>query len=103
MLVNEGGLAGIVDIDDLCFGDPLYVLSLTHMALLSSHSATDYIDFWSNAWELTSLQRTVMRIYTAIHCVGFIGEVGQRFNKEVAEIDHAKLSYLEGILDSLLT
>jgi hypothetical protein len=103
VLVTESGLAGIVDIDDLCFGDPLYVLSLTYMALLSSRSSTDYVDFWSNAWELTSLQRTVMRIYTAIHCVGFMGEVGQRFNKDVVEIDHARLRYLEGILDDLLT
>ncbi len=103
VLVTESGLAGIVDIDDLCFGDPLYVLSLTYMALLSSRSSTDYVDFWSNAWELTSLQRTVMRIYTAIHCVGFIGEVGQRFNKDVVEIDHARLRYLEGILDDLFT
>jgi hypothetical protein len=103
VLVTENGLAGIVDIDDLCFGDPLYVLSLTYMALLSSRSSTDYVDFWSNAWELTSLQRTVTRIYTAIHCVGFIGEVGQRFNKDVVEIDHARLRYLEGILDDLLT
>jgi len=103
VLVNEGGLAGIVDIDDLCFGDPLYVLSLTNMALLSSRSTTDYVDFWSDAWALTSLQRVVMRIYTAIHCVGFIGEVGQRFNKDVVQIDYARLHYLEGILDDLLT
>lgn len=103
VLVNENGLVGIVDIDDLCFGDRLYVLSLTNMAFLSARLVMDYIDFWGEAWSLTSFELRVMRVYTAINCVGFIGEMGQRFNKDVAEVDHARLRYLEGILDHLLT
>jgi hypothetical protein len=102
VLVHEDGLVGIVDIDDLCFGDRLYVLSLTHMSLLSSQAPLDYIHAWSEAWNLTPTERRVMRLYTAIHCVGFIGEIGQRFNKEVAEIDYVRLRHLETTLDDLL-
>ena len=102
VLVTEGGLVGIVDIDDVCFGDRLYVLSLTNMALLSSRSSTDYVDFWIEAWNLSPSQRRVMRLYTAINCVGFIGEIGQRFNKDVVEIDYERLRHLEAILDHLL-
>lgn len=102
VLVNESGLVGIVDIDDLCFGDRLYVLSLTNMAFFSARFVMDYIDFWSEAWNLTPFQHRVVRLYTAINCVGFIGEMGQRFNKDVAEVDHVRLRYLEGLLDNLL-
>lgn len=102
VLVNDRGLVGIVDIDDLCFGDRLYVLSLTNMAILSSRSPSDYIEFWSDAWKLSATQRGVVRLYTAIHCVGFIGELGQRFNKDVVEVDYERLRYLEEVLDGLL-
>ena len=102
VLVNEAGLVGIVDIDDLCFGDRLYVLSLTYMATLSAKLPSDYIESWSDAWKLTDTQRQVTKAYTAINCVGFIGEIGQRFNQEEASVDFGRLQYLEGILDGLL-
>jgi aminoglycoside phosphotransferase (APT) family kinase protein len=102
VLVNGEGLVGIVDIDDICFGDRLYVLGLSYMAILSSKRNTDYIDFWCEAWNLSHLHMHIMRLYTAIHCVGFLSEIGQRFNKDVAEIDYAKLRHLENILDILL-
>lgn len=102
VLVNEQGLVGIVDIDDLCFGDRLYVLSLTHMSALSGRFPPDYVESWIEAWKLSPIQRQVLKVYTAINCVGFIGEVGQRFNKDVVEVDHGRLRHLETILDGLL-
>jgi hypothetical protein len=102
VLVNENGLTGIVDIDDLCFGDRLYVLSLTNMSTLSGRLAADYVESWIEAWNLSPIQRQVLRVYTAIHCVGFIGEIGQKFNKDVVEPDMGRLRHLEEILDGLL-
>jgi len=102
VLVNDHGLVGIVDIDDMCFGDRLYVLALTNMCLLSIKSSTDYVDSWIEAWGLSSMQRRVLKVYTAINCVGFIGEIGQRFNKDVVEVDLGRLRYLEGVLEGLL-
>lgn len=31
VLIHEGKISGIVDVDDLCFGDPLFVIGLTHL------------------------------------------------------------------------
>ena len=35
VIVHEGRLSGIVDVDDLCFGDPLLLVALIRMALLA--------------------------------------------------------------------
>lgn len=102
VMVNESGLVGVVDIDDMCFGDRLYVLSLTNMALFSMKADRDYITVWSDAWNLNETQRRVVSLYTAVNCVGFIGEIGQRFNRDTAEVDYGRLRYLEGVLEHLL-
>jgi aminoglycoside phosphotransferase (APT) family kinase protein len=103
VLVYQGRLSGIVDTDCVCFGDPLFTVALTWLALLSQHLETDYIDYWCEQMHLTGEQVQALRLYTAVFCVGFLGEIGQRFNKdEAAPIDHVYLRHLERTLDWLL-
>lgn len=80
VLIHEGQLAGIVDVDCVCFGDPLFTVALTRMALLSRDFATDYIDYWCATLDLRAAQRAALDLYTALFCVGFLSEQGQRFN-----------------------
>lgn len=104
VLLHEGALTGIVDTDEVCFGDRLNALALTHMALLSMHADTDYIEYWAEAWHLTAEQRRVMHLYTACHCVYFMGEQGQKFNKDVPEpVDPAHVEHLHAVLTYLLS
>jgi aminoglycoside phosphotransferase (APT) family kinase protein len=103
VLVSDSGLLGIVDVDDMCFGDPLLVLALTNMALLARGLDTDYVRHWANAWNLSDAQHEAMRFYTAMFCVGFMGEIGQNFNKDSVVVDNEEVIGLEKILDSLLT
>jgi hypothetical protein len=103
VIVHEGVLTGIVDTDNVCFGDRLNVLALTYMALLSDQVETDYVDFWAEAWELTEEQLQIMHLYTALHCVYFMGEMGQKFNKESPNsIDLNRVHYLQEVLNNLL-
>ena len=102
VIISEGKLSGIVDIDDLCFGDSLFVVALTYMALLSREYETDYIKFWCNKLKLSNEQRKIMNFYTAIFCVTFMGEIGQKFNKDIVEVDLNQVKRLENILDMLL-
>lgn len=103
VIIQGGALSGIVDVDNVCFGDRLYVLALTQMALLSSRLDTDYIDFWAEAWALTREQRKIVDLYTAMHCVYFMGEIGQAFNKEKpAEVNADHVVHLEKVLERLL-
>lgn len=104
VMINEGKLSGIVDVDMVCFGDPLFVVALTNMALLSRDYATDYIEFWCDELDLSKTQRQVLNAYTALFCVNFMGEIGQRFNRdEPIPADPAQVELFQGILDKLLS
>ncbi len=103
VLVHEGRLTGIVDVDSVCYGDPLWVLSLTNMAMYSMQADRVYVDAWTAALRLTTEKRRVLALYTAIHCVAFLGEIGQRFNKDAAPpVDHAYRKRLESVMETLL-
>lgn len=102
VIVNNGELSGIVDVDAICFGDRLNTVALTNMALLAGKEKTDYIDFWCERLGLDENDHTLLSLYTAVHCVTFMGEVGQKFNKETADQDFGKIRHLEYILGDLL-
>ena len=102
VIVHEGNLSGIVDIDFVCFGDPLYVVSLTKMALLSSECDLDYVNYWREDLKLTDEQERMLTLYTIAHCVGFMSEIGHKFNKESAEVDQERVVKLKGIFDKLI-
>jgi hypothetical protein len=103
VLISDSGLLGIVDVDDLCFGDPLFVLALTNMAVLSCGWDVDYINYWAKSWNLSPRQYEALRFYTAVFCVGFMGDIGQKFNKDVATVDHKRVAQLEKVLESLMS
>lgn len=103
VLVADGRLAGIVDVDELCFGDSLYVIALTRMALLARGLETDYIDYWTETMRPFPGKTEILDLYTAMHCVCFLGEIGQTFNRDVpGRVDPAEVDRLLNILDDLL-
>jgi aminoglycoside phosphotransferase (APT) family kinase protein len=103
VIVHEGRLSGIVDVDSLCYGDPLFTVGLTRMALLNLNQPTDYIDHWLDLLGATTEQRSVVRFYTAVFCVNFLGEQGQQFNRAAAPpVDPCEVERLLAILGLLL-
>ncbi len=81
VIVHQGRLSGIVDVDWVCFGDPLFTVALTRTALLSMGESLDYTDYWCELLELTPEQHEIIRFNTALFCVDFMSELGQRFNQ----------------------
>jgi aminoglycoside phosphotransferase (APT) family kinase protein len=103
VIVHDGALSGVVDTDLVCFGDPLFTLALTRLALLAHAMDSDYADHWRDLLALDAVRQRALMVYTAVFCVGFMSEIGQRFNRdEPPPIDHAYLRRLEHILDDLL-
>jgi aminoglycoside phosphotransferase (APT) family kinase protein len=84
VLIHGGRLSGIVDVDFVCFGDPLLTPALTQMALLSAGYDTDYLAYWIEVLNLTQPQLRALQIYTLLFCVGFMSELGHRFNQSQA-------------------
>jgi hypothetical protein len=102
VIVHEGALSGIVDTDHVCFGDPFFTVGLTRMALLSLDAETDYVDYWLDAVEATTAQRSIVQAYTLVFCFNFMSELGQTFNKEVSFSDE-RSARLAAIFESLAT
>ncbi len=102
VLISKQRLSGIVDIDDVCFGDSLFVIGLTNMALLANGQDTDYITYWCEAQQVSGIQVKALNFYTALFCVTFMGEIGQRFNRETVDVDMNQAYHYEKILDILL-
>lgn len=56
IVTSEGGFSGIVDVDDLCFGDPRYVVGLTLASLAAVGAPTDYADAWMKVANFSPLR-----------------------------------------------
>lgn len=78
IVTREGTFSGIVDVDDLCFGDPRYVIALTLASLLASDGPTCYVDVWMNLANYRDDR--IFRLYVALFIVDFMSEHGQAFN-----------------------
>jgi hypothetical protein len=103
VLISQGRLSGIVDVDQVCFGDLLLPIGLTQMALLAGQCDLDYTEHWMSILRLTEPQRAVVNTYTALFCVVFMSELGQCFNRsETPDFDLEKFSQLESTFKGLM-
>jgi len=82
VLIHEGKLSGIVDIDEICFGDSLLVIGLTNMALLAMKTDTKYTDYWLDEIKANEIQREVVIFYTLLFCIDFMSEQGMQFDND---------------------
>jgi len=79
VIVTPGGtFSGIVDVDDLCFGDPRYVVALTLASLTASAGPIHYVDAWMSSANYR--EDRIFRLYVVLFIVDFMSEHGQAFN-----------------------
>ena len=78
IVTEDGKFSGIVDVDDLCFGDPRFAPALTLASLLASGGPERYVSYWMNA----AAQRDdrLFRLYVALFLADFMSEHGRAFN-----------------------
>lgn len=72
VLVYEGKISGIVDVDEICFGDPLFVLGLTYAALETDGHDTLYTDYWAEALQLDKKAKLRLEFYRLFYIVVFM-------------------------------
>ena len=103
VLINEGRLSGIVDVDYVCFGDPLFTVALTRMALVSMGADLEYTDAWCAALALDAHQRAALTLYTCVFCVDFLSEVGHIGNQNTATAtDDQRITQLRTVFERLM-
>jgi aminoglycoside phosphotransferase (APT) family kinase protein len=100
IVTADGGFSGIVDVDDLCFGDPRYVAALTLASLLVSGGPTSYVDAWLGQAGLPDDR--LFRLYVAVFLVDFMAEHGQVFNGNQRPSSAAARAQLSAIFGAAL-
>jgi aminoglycoside phosphotransferase len=78
IVTADGNFSGIVDVDDLCFGDPRYVVVLTHVAIITRGYPTTYTEAWMRLAGFADDR--LFRLYVAMFLADFMAERGQVFN-----------------------
>ena len=78
IVTSDGLFSGIVDVDDLCFGDPRYVVALTEAALSAFGGSHHYTRHWLNLAQYED--DNIFRLYISLFLVDFMSEYGQVFN-----------------------
>jgi len=78
IVTAAGAFSGIVDVDDLCFGDPRYVVALTLASLLALGGPIDYTKAWMH--QAGHQDDRIFQLYVALFLIDFMSEHGQVFN-----------------------
>lgn len=101
VIVADGRVTGLVDVDQMAFGDPLWAVALTRMSLRSAKHPTTYIDLLLSHDNTADKRR--LDLYTAIFCLGFLAELGHTHNQsEPAIVNQDHQRHLESTLRDLL-
>jgi aminoglycoside phosphotransferase (APT) family kinase protein len=100
IVTTDGTFAGIVDVDDLCYGDPRFVTALTEVALRANGLPATYSNYLMEAtgWEDDSLNR----LYVAVIFLGFMSEHGQAYNGNMRPSQPEARAKLLGLYEDAL-
>lgn len=78
----DGTFSGIVDVDDLCFGDTRYPAALTLAALMAHGDPESYVSAWLRHARQPDDQ--TFRTYVSLFLLDLMSEHGHVFNGNIA-------------------
>lgn len=100
IVTPDGRFSGIVDVDDLCFGDPRYPAALTLAVLLAYGGPVEYVSAWLQHAETPD--DPIFRLYVSLFLLDLMAEHGQVFNgNERPSAAHERASLRQVFQDSL--
>ena len=101
LLIHNGRISGIVDIDWMGAGDSLTYVAMTKMALLNMEYDTDYVEYILEEMKISDIEKEAFLFYTLMYCVDFMGERGMQFMDKTIEVNEQIIDRLNGIYDML--
>lgn len=101
LLVKDGHVSGVIDVDWIESGDPLTFAALTNMSLLNMDCDTDYVRYLLDELQITPEQRRAFQFYTLMYCVDFMGERGTTFLGRTVPVDDTIIARLNHIYTQL--
>ncbi len=101
LLIENGHVSGIVDIDEIGFGDRLTYVALMRVALRNMGYDDIIADQILNFMNVGDVERRAELFYALLYCVDFMGERGSVFNGKKVPVDEKIISRLNNIYDIL--
>ena len=80
VIVFNGKISGIVDVDELCFGDPLLVIALTSVCLELEEHDTIYTGYWAAFLQLSELSQQRLNFYKLFYTLAFMHKHSKQTN-----------------------
>lgn len=102
LLICDGKLSGIIDIDWIGLGDVLTFAALTRVALLNMDLDTKYCDYLLEELQPNATQYKAFVFYCLMYCVDFMGERGMQFLDKTIPVDESIIRRLNQIFDILM-
>ncbi len=102
LLIYEGKVSGIIDIDWMGFGDMLTFAAMTKVALFNMDLDTKYIDYLLDEIHPNITEYKAFLFYCLIYCVDFMGERGMQFLDKTIPVNESVIRRLNGIFDILM-
>ncbi len=99
VIVDQGRFSGIVDVDDLCWGDPRWAPALTLAALRCFGGPPAYVSHWLAAAGHPADE--LFDFYVAVFVLDLMAEQGQVFNGNQTPISAEQRARLERVLAEL--
>ena len=95
VLIHNGKITGIVDVDEICFGDPLLVIALTSTCLELEGHDTKYTDYWAAALNLDLAAQVRLNFYRLFYAIAFMRKHAmQTVNSKKVLFDTEKLTII---------
>jgi len=101
LLIHNGKVSGVIDIDWMGIGDNLTFIAMTYVALRNMDCETDYVDYLLEERGGTGMERKAFRFYCLMFCVDFMGERGMQFGDKTIEVNDTVVERLNRIYEEL--
>jgi aminoglycoside phosphotransferase (APT) family kinase protein len=100
IVTPDGTLSGVVDVDDLCFGDARYPAALTLAVLMAYGGPVSYVSAWLR--HARQADDSLFRLYVSLFLLDLMSEHGQIFNgNQPASTAEARASLLRAFASNL--
>lgn len=99
LLIYEGRVSGIIDIDWMGLGDMLTFVAMTKVALLNMDLDTKYIDYLLDEIRPNKTEYKAFVFYCLIYCVDFMGERGMQFLDKTIPVNESIIKRLNKIFE----
>jgi aminoglycoside phosphotransferase len=101
LLIHNGAVSGVIDIDWMGVGDNLTFIAMTYVALKNMDCETDYVDYLLEERGCTDEERRAFLFYCLMFCVDFMGERGMQFGDKTIEANNTVIDRLNRIYEEL--